>query len=87
MKRRTVKLQKIGNSYMVTIPKEFKKQAGWFLKDKIEVEYKTGKIILKPAKKRHKKTITVEELAKHAITIKNFKEIPWEKIKEGFYDR
>jgi len=71
---------------MVTIPKEFKEKAGWMVRDKLDVEYAAGKILLKKPKIKKKKR-TILDWPKDAISIPNFKEIPWKEIKEGFYDR
>ncbi|MEI7578421.1 MAG: AbrB/MazE/SpoVT family DNA-binding domain-containing protein [bacterium] len=44
-----VKLQKIGNSFMVTIPKALKEQAKLHLGDMLNIEIAENSLLIKPA--------------------------------------
>lgn len=46
MKKHERKITKIGNSYGITFPKEFLKEAGLSYGDHVEMELKEGNIIL-----------------------------------------
>jgi antitoxin component of MazEF toxin-antitoxin module len=82
----TVKLQKIGNSHMLTIPVQFLKQLGWRLGD--ELSFKTVnsslEITLAP-KKKYKSFADIPVGTIHVKPVDFETELQW--YKEGPYER